>query len=147
MGRKKPREATQSIESAVSAAFSDIEELKDELTEWYDNMPEGPKNGEKGEALQEAINGLEADSEPTVPSEVDSFDVTYNVMTGRLSRANRRDNAVAMLSAVASYVEKYISEIEDENADADTDELESFKAECEDAVSNWENIEFPGMYG
>lgn len=148
MGRKKPREETQSIESAVSAAFSDIEGLKDELQEWYDNLPQGPQNGSKGDMLQEAIGALEGDSEPTVPSEVGSFDVTYNVTTGaRLSRADRRDNAVAALSAVASYIENYLSEMDEDEAEGGTDELETFKTECEEAVSNWEGVEFPGMFG
>jgi uncharacterized coiled-coil DUF342 family protein len=41
-------------------AASEIESLKDELQEWYDNLPESFQNGEKGEQLQSAIDELES---------------------------------------------------------------------------------------
>ncbi len=43
----------------VEDARSEVEALKDELQEWYDNLPEAFQGGEKGEQLQTAIDALE----------------------------------------------------------------------------------------
>lgn len=48
----------EAAKSLIEDAKSAMEELKDELQEWYDNLPEGFQNGEKGEALQAAIDSL-----------------------------------------------------------------------------------------
>ena len=39
--------------------ISDVEELKSELEEWRDNMPESLQGGQKHEELEEAIGQLE----------------------------------------------------------------------------------------
>lgn len=36
-----------------------MEELRDELQNWYDNLPENLQNGSKADALQTAIDELE----------------------------------------------------------------------------------------
>ena len=38
----------------------DLESIKDEEQEYYDNMPEGIQSGEKGEKAREAIEALES---------------------------------------------------------------------------------------
>lgn len=38
----------------------EIEELRDEESEYYENMPESLQNGEKGQAASEAVEQLEA---------------------------------------------------------------------------------------
>lgn len=43
----------------VSDIKSDLESLRDEEQDYYDNMPEGFQNGEKGEAAQSAVDALE----------------------------------------------------------------------------------------
>lgn len=48
----------QAMDRATEAK-GDIEGLKEELEEWYGNLPESFQNGDKGEALQEAISQLE----------------------------------------------------------------------------------------
>lgn len=42
----------------VEDAKSEIEELKSELENWYDNLPDSFRDGDQGEQLQEAIDGL-----------------------------------------------------------------------------------------
>jgi predicted nuclease with TOPRIM domain len=44
---------------ALTEARDDIEEQKDAEQEYFDNMPEGFQNGEKGERATEAIDYLE----------------------------------------------------------------------------------------
>lgn len=43
----------------VADAQSEFESLRDELQEWFDNLPEGFQQGDKGSALEEAIQELE----------------------------------------------------------------------------------------
>ena len=41
-------------------AHSEIEALRDELQDWYDNMPENLQDSDKANALQETIDELES---------------------------------------------------------------------------------------
>lgn len=43
----------------VGEAKAEFESLRDELQEWYDNLPENFQNGEKGEQLTAATEALE----------------------------------------------------------------------------------------
>lgn len=43
----------------MAEARETVEGLRDEEQEFYDNMPEGFQNGEKGEAAQAAVSNLE----------------------------------------------------------------------------------------
>lgn len=45
---------------AVQNAASEVETLRDELQDWYDNLPDNLKDGEKGSMLEEAIGNLES---------------------------------------------------------------------------------------
>jgi hypothetical protein len=56
---KSRAERYAKAQSLISEGRSIIEELKDELSNWYDGLPENLQNGEKAEALQTAIQELE----------------------------------------------------------------------------------------
>lgn len=45
--------------SMISDGKSAIEELKDELQTWYDNLPESLQSGEKGETLDNSVSELD----------------------------------------------------------------------------------------
>lgn len=45
--------------SSLADTRSTIEELRDELQSWLDNLPEGLQGGEKAGMLEEAISNLE----------------------------------------------------------------------------------------
>lgn len=114
MARKaKTTPVNVTVADAVSAAFSQIEELKDELQSWYDNLPENFQNGDKGSQLQEAIDALESTSEPDVPDSASDIEVSFSEATGRLSRARRRDNACAAIEAAEQAVRDRIQELSD----------------------------------
>lgn len=172
MSKPKMKPATSTVADAVSNAFSDIESLKDELQEWYDNLPESFQNGSKGEALQEAVSNLEGTSEPDIPEYASGIEVSYIEYAGRyVSRSKRRDNCVSMLQAVCEAVRDAASALGDleyvdgklkvgevgsivgeepdteDERDSIVSELESFADDCENASSEWESAEFPGMYG
>jgi hypothetical protein len=60
--RKEPAESRSDrfaeMQGDVISAKSDAEGLKDELQEWYDNLPENFQSGEKGSQLEEAMSQL-----------------------------------------------------------------------------------------
>ena len=61
-------------ESTVEDAKSEVESLRDELQDWYDNLPEQFQSGEKGDQLQEAIDGLESIANSLQDAEWDSVE-------------------------------------------------------------------------
>lgn len=68
------RKALEALKGRIESAVAELHEVKEEIAtlrdeeqEFYDNMPEGLQNGEKGEkatasidALQEAYDALDA---------------------------------------------------------------------------------------
>lgn len=60
---KQRRKAIERISEKLEELQEEIQMLKDEEEEAYDNLPESLQDGEKGEAMQEAIEYLDnADS-------------------------------------------------------------------------------------
>src|ERR1035437_3724009 len=60
------KQFTATIGDLVEDAFSEFESLAGELSEWYDNLPEGFQQGDKGSAIEEAKDSLENISQPNV---------------------------------------------------------------------------------
>lgn len=52
------RKKVQAAQLEISRQALIIEGVRDENQDSYDNMPEGLQSGEKGEAMQEAIDSL-----------------------------------------------------------------------------------------
>lgn len=140
MNTPKPtRKAT--IADAVSEAFGDIEMLAEEMRETFDNTPESLQQSGVGEARGEAADALENISEVDVPDSLAQLDVEWidAHRPGRrgLSRSKRRDNAVNILQTVISMLD------EREN----DDDAEGLRDDLDNAVSEMEDVQFPGMYG
>jgi hypothetical protein len=172
-----PRTRTESydIADAVSNAFNDAEELKGELESWYDNLPESFQNGSKGEALQEAISAIDGAYQPDVPTEAEGLRCDVVLPTKKKkSRADRMADCVAMIEAAAGAAREKIEKLQaycytEDGSGLDPDmhdggdaemapstedardevvsALESFADELESVQSEWEGVEFPGMYG
>lgn len=53
------RKKLETHQRTLSIIRSDIESIKDENQDAFDNMPEGLQNGEKGEVMNTAISALE----------------------------------------------------------------------------------------
>lgn len=47
-------------ETMVQDAATIVDELRDEMQSWYDNMPENLQNGDKGSQVQECSDNLES---------------------------------------------------------------------------------------
>lgn len=59
------QDARQSVEDATS----DVEQLQQEMQDWYDSIPENLQQGEKANQVEEAANALE-----TLHDELDNID-------------------------------------------------------------------------
>jgi len=49
----------EALREARDAAFAEMEELRDELQSWLDNIPENLSSGSKAEELETAISELD----------------------------------------------------------------------------------------
>lgn len=173
--KKQPTAYDDLITDAVSTSFDNIEELKGELENWYENLPESFQSGEKGDQLQEAIDGLESQA-PDVPECLSEIRASYELtLKRRMSRADRCSECILILDAVITAAETEkdrladldfnddgvqidendqpvktddgVAPMDEDERDNSVSEIESFISECEEAKTNWECVEFPRMYG
>ncbi len=155
------------IADAISSAFSQLEDLASECREVVDNAPENLRDSQRITTLGEAADALESLSEPSVPDGLDDVRCQWQEnIHPRASRAQRRDNATAALSAVYSALEDHIAELDERIESGKTedgttdltqdqrDELESQKSDAEELMGEVERardeadgVEFPGMFG
>lgn len=63
-------DAAQAIAGQITDLKDQIEAIRDEEQDYFDNMPESLQGGEKGEAAEAAISALE-----TAVDALDAFDV------------------------------------------------------------------------
>lgn len=150
----------QSNVSAISDAVSAIEDLASECREIVDNAEGGLRETSRIQTFDETAGTLEGISEPDVPECVADLPINYNeqrvTRKGRSeSRAVRRDNALAVISAAREAVDEWVNtrtgEIEDAGGSVDDDDevqaAVEFVGELENIESELENCEFPGMFG
>ena len=102
------RQTTTNIIDALGAVDT-ISELRDELESWYDNLPENFQNGDKGSALQEAMDALDdaQSSDFSLPTELNHLDGEQLPVTSwkkGASRAKRRDDACTDLRAAQEFL-------------------------------------------
>jgi hypothetical protein len=154
--KRTPVEGT--IDMAVDTCFSEMEGLRDELQDWYDNLSENFQNSSKGEALQEAIDSIESVDRPDVPTEPEALAILkcdwIEDRSRKLSRSGRRDNAINALSAAKDAAQAWVDEQEDKKAENPSEEhlqmvqnVEEFVDALGEAQSSFEDVQFPGMYG
>jgi len=144
--RAPPEPVKFTLGELISGAFSDAEGLRDELQEWHDNLPENFQNGDKGSALEEAIGQIEAAQQPDVPEDIADDQLTFTPAPRKrrhVSRADRLAECSAMLVAAKEHLEEKIRNEPEHKDAADWQELVD---DCDDAIAEWDNVEFPGMY-
>jgi len=75
---KRLEEAINSINSAKEI----VEELKNEMQEWYDNMPENLQSSDKADRIQECVSSLEEVSSSLDDAESNASNVEFVGMFG-----------------------------------------------------------------
>ena len=142
---------SEPIDAAFENAKSEIEELYDEMDSWRDNMgdSEGLSQTEKFERVEEAADrlGNAKDNLEYVdlsglnlePSTVEFVEIRKR----GCPRWVRCANAAAKIEAIKELLQK---EVDDTEAVEMTDKLEEQIGYLEDAFSDLECIEFPGMF-
>lgn len=154
----KPAPVMITVASACEDAKSALECLRDELQEWFDNLPESFQSGSKGEALEEAIGNLDSaidqiEDAPEESMDVSTFAAPAPIKKRRPSRSDRRDDACALLAAAVDICRLHIGELQEHDegqGKTDNEEkitaLEEWSSNIESAQQEAENVEFPGMY-
>lgn len=146
----KTIERKHELADAVSEAYSEVQALRDEMSEWRDNIEEKFSQTSKFEMIDEAVNILDnyADNEPDVPESLKKIEVVYHQMLPRsrrkgLSRSARRDNATMILQAVWDKLDDLVSN----QGTIPQDDAESLMTDIETAKDEIDAVEFPGMFG
>lgn len=159
----KYTEVKGTVGDAISAGFSELEELGQEMREWADNVEEKLSHTEKYERVNECAETLEGFDEVEVADSVlNELDCSYQhgMKASKKSpypRWLRRDNAVAAIRAAAETLQAWIDN-EDagdvERTEEQQEEFDQRKSDAEDAIRELEeaadeadNVEFPGMFG
>jgi hypothetical protein len=127
------------LKDLIDEAAVEATDLRDELQEWYDHLPEQFQGGEKGTELEQAIGQLEDSLSSiegkgdSIPAELAHIAVYAEPGTGN-SRSARSMHVVYQLRQAA------------EKVGAMQTVLEALKDDLESAASEMEEVEFPGMY-
>ena len=169
---KKEKPATSyCVADALSEAMGEIESLRDEMQDWYDNMPEGLQGGDKGSEVEECAQTLGAFENVTLHEALETADEDGKTETGakspnvghlrfdivrstkkRQSRNDRRNEATLLLRAACDAVRT-----EMEATDNDDERLDPYaetRADIDDCLNELDQVadevdgaDFPGMYG
>jgi hypothetical protein len=140
---------TSTVADLVSDAVSELIDLGSELGEWYDNLPEGLQQGDKGSTLEEGRSTLENLSEPDVPASVKDVKVFCPPPLRNQSRSDRCAFACVKLQLVIDQLEELTNGDTTELGDDLVDQAEDAQAlmdECQLILDDAEGVEFPGMY-
>lgn len=141
----------------------DIESLRDEMTEWKDNMESNsmehlPKYDEVSEAvdaldqameMEDSINSLRDELKEHRPEALTTPVFATHFAAGKRGqpRWQRLADAVATLTAACDEIETQIAAMGDEEATAEArNSLREYLDEVRNGISEAENCTFPGMF-
>lgn len=139
---------TTSVTGLVDDAFSEIEELRNEMQERFDNTPESLQQTEVNQAVEEAANVLRDIEQPDIPNIIGELEVFFVPAADLGSRAKRASNAAFMLDTAAAALLEWADEEKNKtNFPEQVEEVEQAADELEELSSTLSDVEFPGMYG
>jgi hypothetical protein len=149
---KKPEPREIGLLDAIQEAYSEIETLAQEMRDWADNMEENFSATQKYETVSGTADTLEELQEPDdlfgAPRlALNDIKITVQDPTprrGGYSRAARNDQVMQLLEQVADALDQASA---DDTLGAAEDEAADLKSELDEAVSELQGCEFPGMYG
>lgn len=139
-----------SISTAITEAHDTAEELRDELQDWLDNIPENMQGGQKASELEEAIGHLEEamDHLDQAENAFEDFKIgEVPVVCGepkrrkRMSRADRLAAGRLALDAIPDEAEAPEG-IDPEEWNTAWDDVRS---SLDSAIMELDEVSFPGM--
>lgn len=157
---------TVSLDSLVSEAYSEIETLRDEMQEWFDNLTDNLQQTERGQRVEEAADTLNSIDMDVAPDVLNHLELLYLPNFDATSRSSRASEAADMLRSAKEAIYDWIAEI-CPNGEDDTEEsrvvsfgdgddkqevsvnwadLKSFADQLESNADELDNVEFVGMY-
>lgn len=152
----RTKKYTQSLYATITEAWGEIDSIKEELQQWYDNLPESFQNGTKGDGIQDAINTIESCSEPNVPEENEAstalgkLPITHIPSENVKSRSDRRDEVVSQLQSCIDTIDKLLEKNKKDLTDDEKTMItpaKELRDELDTLVNELGYVEFPGMYG
>lgn len=170
----KRKQYTKNLANQVEDAFSEFESLGGEMQDWFDSLPQQFQDGDKGSQLQDAQSTLEGISAPDVPDSLATLQVHHVPAIKCNSRSDRLYEACSILNSVISVLEDLqqfewsstnllaewpewalgpkpilpianLIELTEMLIEGTTDAAD-FMNELQEAISNAESVEFPGMF-
>lgn len=138
MSKVKYTSVTTTIEGAIADAYSELQELRDEMSEWRDNLEERFSHTDKYSQVSDAADALDqiADDAPEVDGPLG--DITVTASHGRKASTKspyprwlRRDNATSLMDGAISALEDHIATLDEKITELETaiEELEKPTAE------------------
>ena len=144
----KQKHYTTTVETLISDAFSEIESLRDEMQERYDNMPENLQGGDIGTRCEEAASTLDNCQQPDYPSSLGTIECVFLPSLKEVSRADRCSEAQSMLETAKDELQSVLDSEEKENGETQKhNAIETLMDELDEAIQTLSDVEFPGMYG
>jgi hypothetical protein len=154
---------TAPVEQVLKDGPSDASELAEEMRSWYDNMSGTPaENSSKYSQVEEAADTLERASgelehacgqilealegEDALDAKVDWVEMHAVGKRHITSRAHRAGNITASLRAAVEFLEKS-TDLKDELTGELPEDVRDGVSVIDDALSDLDGVEFPGMYG
>ena len=138
--KNKFEEKEMELSVVVADAYQALIELGDEMQEAYDNTPESLQGSAIGEARQEAADQLSGLDQPTVHESIEATKIKVHVPVrspsaqARLSRSDRRDDAISMLQSCVDVLQDM----------AEYSHVDPLIEELDQLISEAEAVEFPG---
>lgn len=142
----------QPLMEVISEAYNEFSALRDELHDWYDNLPESFQNGDKGNEIQEAIDQLESfcDDEPKVQTELKQIMEDQTAVFLPLASMRSRSDRCAYAKNCIEIVATQLRENDELKKSIKESDVESEARELADELDNHateaECVSFPGMY-
>lgn len=146
MGKLRAVETKTTVEKAVNAACSMLEDIGNEFDEAVSAVEgTGLAESERYQSWGEARDVLQNVVEPDVPACVLGLEVVYiespipKSASGVASRRIRRDDAVATLGMAKAAAEEFADTTEDEAA---KESATAFTGELDDIIDEVEGVDF-----
>jgi len=139
---------TKRIDLFLDEAYEEIDELRDEMQEAFDNTPESLQDSAVGQARSEAADqlGSIADSPPSVPDVLSELYVLHYPSLNQKSRADQADDAAVMLRDASQAAQKFLDgTVKPKKVDLKA--IQEFCDQLEEHANELDNVEFPGMFG